>query len=35
MDGKQIEALGRELMNFLAEFGDCFGRSEPWEHLRR
>jgi SRSO17 transposase len=35
MDGKQVEALGRELMSYLAEFGDCFGRSEPREHLRR
>jgi len=35
MDGRQIETLGAELMSYLAEFGDCFGRSEPREHLRR
>lgn len=34
MDAEQIEELGAELMGFLAEFDDCFGRSEPREHLR-
>ncbi len=34
MDVKQIRKLGKELMGFLDEFNDCFGRSEPREHLR-
>lgn len=34
MDGKQISELGRGLMEFLGEVDDCFGRSEPREHLR-
>lgn len=34
MDAKQIARLGRDLMDFLSEFDDCFGRSEPREHLR-
>ena len=34
MDAEQIEGLGRDLMDFLSEFDDCFGRSEPREHLR-
>lgn len=34
MDVKQIRTLGKELMGFLDEFNDCFGRSEPREHLR-
>ena len=35
MDGKQSEVLGLELMSYLAEFGNCFGRSAPREHLQR
>lgn len=31
---KQIAALGRKLMVFLALFADCFGRREPRELLR-
>ncbi|KKL79067.1 hypothetical protein LCGC14_2018550 [marine sediment metagenome] len=34
MDAKQIRGLGEHLMDFLAEVDDCFGRSEPREHLR-
>lgn len=34
MDARQIANLGSELMDFLGEFDDCFGRSEPREHLR-
>ena len=34
MDAKEIAGLGSELMDFLAGFDDCFGRSEPREHLR-
>jgi SRSO17 transposase len=34
MDVNQIKGLGNELMDFLGEFDDCFGRSEPREHLR-
>ena len=34
MDAKQIATLGRQLNRFLAEFSDCFGRSEPRQHLR-
>ena len=30
----QILALGPALAEFLGEFADCFGRSEPREHLR-
>jgi SRSO17 transposase len=33
MDVQQIKGMGRELRKFLGEFGDCFGRSEPREHL--
>ncbi len=33
MDVQQIKGLGRELKKFLDEFGDCFARSEPREHL--
>ena len=33
MDAEQIEMLGTELMGFLAEFDDCFGRHEPRDHL--
>ena len=35
MDATEIAGLESELMDFLAEFDDCFGRSEPREHLRR
>ena len=31
---KQIRKLGKELMVFLGQFHDCFGRSQPREHLR-
>jgi len=34
MDAQEIGQLGRELMGFLAEFDDCFGRSEPREQVR-
>ena len=34
MDAEQISALGNRLMDFLVEVDDCFGRSEPREHLR-
>jgi SRSO17 transposase len=34
MDVQQIEGMGRPLGKFLGEFEDCFGRSEPREHLR-
>lgn len=34
MDATEIAGLESELMDFLAEFDDCFGRSEPREHLR-
>jgi len=34
MEVQQIKGLGRELQKFLHEFADCFGRSEPREHLR-
>ena len=34
MDAKEIAGLGSELVYFLAGFNDCFGRSEPREHLR-
>lgn len=34
MDAKEIAGLGSELMDFLTEFDDCFGRSEPRQHLR-
>ena len=34
MDTKEIAGLGSELMDCLAGFDDCFGRSEPREHLR-
>jgi len=34
MDVKQIKKLGKELMEFLSEFSDCFGRSEPRQHLQ-
>ncbi|MGH6692406.1 MAG: IS701 family transposase, partial [Gammaproteobacteria bacterium] len=34
MDAREIAGMGTALTDFLAEFGDCFGRSEPREHLR-
>ncbi len=34
MDVQEIKGMGRELETFLSEFDDCFGRSEPREHLR-
>ncbi len=34
MDAKQIATLGTQLNRFLAEFDDCFGRSESRAHLR-
>lgn len=34
MDAGEIEALGPALDQYLGEFGDCFGRVEPREHLR-
>ena len=33
MDVQQIKGIGRKLKTFLNEFDDCFGRSEPREHL--
>ena len=33
MDAKQIAGMGRELGCLLGEFRDCFGRSEPRQHL--
>jgi len=35
MDAKTIKKMGRKLRRFLAEFDDCFTRSEPREHLHR
>ena len=34
MTADQILALEPALSDFLGEFADCFGRSEPREHLR-
>jgi len=34
MNAKTIKKMGRKLRKFLAEFDDCFTRSEPREHLR-
>ena len=34
MDVQQIKGMGRQLRVFLKKFDDCFGRSEPREHLR-
>ncbi len=34
MDTREIAGLESELIDYLAEFDDCFGRSEPREHLR-
>jgi len=33
MEAKQIAGIGRRLKLLLREFRDCFGRSEPREHL--
>jgi len=34
MDADLVKGMGSELKQFVAEFGDCFGRREPREHLR-
>jgi SRSO17 transposase len=34
MDAKEIAGLESKLRRFLGEFDDCFGRSEPRQHLR-
>jgi SRSO17 transposase len=34
MDATDISGLGPRLTQFLRRFADCFGRSEPREHLR-
>jgi SRSO17 transposase len=34
MDASEIAGLESELVDFLSDFDDCFGRSEPREHLR-
>ncbi len=34
MDATEIAGLESELVDFLGEFDDCFGRSKPREHLR-
>ena len=34
MDATRIAGLESALVDFLVEFDDCFGRSEPREHLR-
>ena len=34
MDVQEIKGMGGQLERFLSEFDDCFGRSEPREHLR-
>ncbi len=34
MEAHEIAGLGKELGEYLSEFDDCFGRSEPREHLR-
>ena len=34
MDATEIAGFESELVGFLCEFDDCFGRSEPREHLR-
>lgn len=35
MEANEIAGMGRELTRFLREFHDCFGRSEPREHLEQ
>jgi SRSO17 transposase len=34
MEAHEIAGLGKELVEYLSRFSDCFGRSEPREHLR-
>jgi SRSO17 transposase len=34
MEAYEIGGLGDDLVEYLCEFRDCFGRSEPREHLR-
>ena len=34
MEATEISCLGTRLTKFLRRFADCFGRSEPREHLR-
>ena len=34
MEAHEIAGLGKELVEYLSKFSDCFGRSEPREHLR-
>jgi SRSO17 transposase len=34
MEAHEIAGLGKELSEYLSEFADCFGRSEPREHLQ-
>jgi len=34
MEAHEIAGLGKELVEYLSQFRDCFGRSEPREHLR-
>jgi len=34
MDATEISCLGTRLTRFLGRFADCFGRSEPRDHLR-
>lgn len=34
MDANEIAGLDGALIDFLGEFDDCFGRSEPRDHLR-
>jgi len=34
MDVHEIGNMGKELTKFLGQFDDCFGRSEPRQHLR-
>lgn len=34
MDASFVKSMGKELRHFVREFDDCFGRSEPREHLR-
>ena len=33
MNVEQIVSLGPELADFMDEFADCFGRSEPRSHM--
>ena len=34
MDAEEIAGLESELVDFVDQFDECFGRSEPREHLR-